>query len=158
MAVVGSAAPALQPDTPDWKRSTMFDLATLDTTDAAEKGERMEVMHPTSGAPLMNGSTAIALILAGQDSDRYRVADRKISNKRLATSRNGQRITLTSEGIEADNLQRLVACTISWQGVAWDGAEKECTPENVRAAYDRWPWMREQAEAFIGDRANFLKA
>lgn len=136
----------------------MFDLDTLDTTDAAETGERMEVAHPTSGATLMNGSTAIALILAGQDSDRYRVADRKISNKRLASSRNGQRMTLTAESIEADNLQRLVSCTIGWEGIAWGGEEKECTPENVRICYERWPFMREQAEAFIGDRSNFLKA
>jgi hypothetical protein len=136
----------------------MFDLSTLDTNDAAEAGARMEVTHPTTGAPLMNGSTAIVLILAGQDSDRYRAADRKISNKRIATGRNGQRLVLTAESIESDNLQRLVACTIGWEGVAWDGAEKDCTPENARALYERFPFMREQAETFIADRANFLKA
>ena len=135
-----------------------MDLSKLNTSDASEAGEKMEVMHPVTGAPILDGTTAVSLLLAGQDSDRYRSMDRKISNKRLATSRNGQRLQLTAEGIDADNLQRLIACTLGWTGIGWDGAAKECTPENAREAYETLPWLREQAEAFISDRANFLKA
>jgi hypothetical protein len=131
-----------------------MDLSTLDTTAVSETGAKMEVTHPVSGALLAGTS----IVLAGQDSDRYRAMDRKISNKRLAQSGNGQRLKLTAESLEADNLNKLVACTISWEGIAFGGSPKECTPENVREAYTRLPWLREQAETFIGDRANFLKA
>lgn len=136
-----------------------MDLSTLDTTTAAEAGATMDVVHPATGAPLtqQDGST-VTLTLAGQDSERFRKADRKISNKRLATSASGQRVKLTAEGIDADSLERLVACTIAWNGIGWGGADKECTPENAREAYKRLPWLREQADTFIGDRANFLKA
>lgn len=135
-----------------------MDLSNLDTTATAQAGAKMDVMHPATGTPLLQGDTALSLTLAGQDSDLFRKADRKISNRRLATSASGQRVKLTAEGIDADSLERLVACTISWHGIGWDGGDKECTPENVREAYKRLPWLREQAEAFIADRGNFLKA
>ena len=135
-----------------------MDLSTLDTSAVSETGAKMEVMHPVSGAPLLDAGTPVSIVLAGQDSDRYRASDRKISNRRLSQSRNGQRMQLTAEGIEADNLARLVACTISWTGIGWDGGSKECTPDTAREAYTRLPWLREQAESFIADRANFLKA
>lgn len=136
-----------------------MDLSTLDTSTAAEQGATMEVQHPTSGAVLTQaGGAAVSILLAGQDSERFRKADRKIANRRFASTAAGRRVTVTSESLEADNLERLVACTISWSGVGFDGADKECTPENAREAYKRLPWLREQAEAFIQDRANFLKA
>lgn len=136
-----------------------MDLDNLNTTANAEAGATMEVSHPATGAPLtQQDGSPITVTLAGQDSDRYRAADRRIANKRLAASSNGQRLKLTAEGIEADSLQRLVACTVGWNGVQWGGEPKDCTPENAREAYTRLPWLREQAEAFIADRANFLKA
>ncbi|MHB2205071.1 hypothetical protein [Methylobacterium sp. CM6257] len=136
-----------------------MDLSNLDTTATAEAGATMEVVHPATGAPLtQDGGAVVSITLAGQDSERYRKADRRIANKRLQASSNGQRVKLTAEGIESDNLERLVACTIAWNGIGWGGADKECTPENAREAYKRLPWLREQAEAFTADRANFLKA
>lgn len=136
-----------------------MDLSKLDTTAAAETGAKLEVAHPATGARLLqDDNTPVTVTLAGQDSDRFKKADRKISNRRLATSASGQRLKLTAEGIDSDSLERLVACTISWSGIGWGGGEKECTPENAREAYTKLPWLREQAEAFIGDRANFLKA
>lgn len=136
-----------------------MDLLTLDTSAASEQGEKMEVQHPATGAVLtQTDGAAVTIVLAGQDSERFKKADRKISNRRLATTAAGRRVTLTSESIEADNLERLVACTISWSGVGFGGVDKECTPDNVREVYKRLPWLREQAETFIQDRANFLKA
>lgn len=136
-----------------------MDLSTLDTTASAEAGAKMEVVHPTTGAVLLQSDgKPISVMLAGEDSDRYRKADRRISNRRLATASTGRRVRATAEGIEADRLEVLVACTISWEGIGFDGGEKECTPESAREAYKKLPWLREQADAFIVDRANFLKA
>jgi hypothetical protein len=111
------------------------------------------VDHPSFGMAIIG-----RLLEAQGLSDRYRKADRRISNRRLATASTGRRVRATAEGIEADRLEVLVACTISWEGIGFDGGEKECTPENARAAYKKLPWLREQADAFIVDRANFLKA
>ncbi|MBP2495382.1 hypothetical protein ABID82_002285 [Methylobacterium sp. PvP062] len=135
-----------------------MDLSTLETTTVAEQGAKMEVQHPVSGAVLTDTSgAALTITLAGQDSERFRKADRAITNKRLATQASGRRVALTSEGLEADSIARLVACTISWSGIEFGGSPKECTPDNVREAYKRLPWLREQVERFVEDRANFLR-
>ena len=135
-----------------------MDLSTLDTSATAEAGAAMEVVHPTTGAALLQDDGApITVTLAGEDSDRYRKAERRASNRRLATAASGRRVRATAEALESDRLDLLVACTIDWDGIGFDGGEKACTPDNVRAAYQKLPWLREQAEAFIMDRANFLK-
>lgn len=136
-----------------------MDLSTLDTVAASEQGARMEVQHPTTNEVLTQRSgEPVTITLAGQDSKRFRDAERKASNKRLATQASGRMIRMTSEGIDNDRLEALVSCTITWEGVGWDGADKEFTPANAREAYKKLPWLREQAEAFTADRANFLKA
>lgn len=136
-----------------------MDLSTLDTSATAEAGAKMEVQHPTTGAVLTStDGSAVTITLAGQDSELFRKADRKISNRRLNTTAAGQRIKLNAEGIDNDSLERLVACTISWSGVGFGGSDKECAPDNAREVYKKLPWLREQAETFISDRANFLKA
>lgn len=136
-----------------------MDLSTLDTTAVSDAGAEMEVQHPVTGAVLTDeAGNAVRVHLAGQDSDRYRKADRRITNKRLATQASGRRVQLTSESLEADQLERLVACTISWSGVGLgDQPSLPCTPETARQVYKALPWLREQAELFTSDRANFLK-
>jgi hypothetical protein len=135
-----------------------MDLSTLETTSVAEQGAAMEVQHPVTGAVLTDTSgAALTITLAGQDSERFRKAERRITNKRLASQAAGRRIALTSEGLETDAIERLVACTITWSGITLDGEAKDCTPENAREAYKRLPWLREQVERFVEDRANFLK-
>ncbi len=136
-----------------------MDLSTLDTTAVSEIGAKMEVQHPGTGAVVMQeDNKPVTITLAGQDSDLYRKADRRITDKRLKNSAGARRTVLTSEGIEADNLERLVACTIAWDGLTFEGSTPDCTPENARALYKKLFWLREQAEAFIAERANFLKA
>lgn len=134
-----------------------MDLATLDMANA-ESGAVMTVRHPVSDAVLEGtDGQAITITLAGSDSERFRKVQRASTNRRLKTqsSRRGQ---VTSEELEADSLETLAACTISWRGLVVDGEALECNAANARKAYKRLPWLKEQVDAFVGDRANFLKA
>lgn len=134
-----------------------MDLATLDMA-AADTGAVMTVRHPISDAVLEGtDGQPITITLAGSDSERFRKVQRASANRRLKTqsSRRGQ---ITSEEIEADALETLAACTIAWHGLVVDGEALECNAVNARKAYKRLPWLREQVDAFVGDRANFLKA
>jgi hypothetical protein len=136
----------------------VLDLSTLDTAKAAEQGSTLEVKHPTTGRVLADGDgRAVTLTLAGADSQRARKAERFALNRRLRQgSRRG--VGVTADELDDDALDLLSACTLAWSGFAVDGAELECNPENARRLYRQFPWLREQAQAFVDDRSNFLRA
>jgi len=125
-----------------------FDLAFLDTAAVAEQGAELALLHPGTGKAL-----GITIRLAGVDSDIYRKASRKITEKRLNRGRVGK---LDLEAVEDEGLTVMAACTLGWSGVVVDGQELPCTRDNAQAVYRRFPWIREQVDAFMGDRANFL--
>ena len=128
-----------------------FDLTSLDTNEAAEKGAVCEIMHPTENTPL-----GIKITLAGADSDIYRKTVNKSVNKRVQRLRPGQSVPFTAEEQEESGLNLLAICTLAWEGVIVEGEELPCTQENVKMVYQRFPWIKEQVDQFIGDRANFL--
>lgn len=131
-----------------------MDLSTLDTTTISEQGAVMELRHPTTGAVLMqdDGETPVSITLAGMDSTRFRRQQRINQDRRLK----GQRRGVNSEEMENDNLDLLVACFIEWSGIKWDGQLQVLTPATAKALLKRWAWAREQVDAFMGERANFL--
>ena len=128
-----------------------FDLSKLDTSGAAETGAVLEVLHPTENTPL-----GIKITLAGADSDVYRKMVNKSVNKRLQRIKPGQTIPFTAEEQEESGLNLLAVCTLSWEGVVVEGEALPCTKENAKMVYQRFPWIKEQVDQFIGDRANFL--
>lgn len=127
-----------------------MDLAQLDTTAAANEGADIELLHPTTGAPL-----GVLITVCGTDSDAYRQALRERQNKRLRNAKRGG-ATLTAEEIEAEALDLLVRCTSGWTGVELDGKPVAFTREAARDLYRRFRWIREQVDTAIEDRANFL--
>lgn len=119
----------------------------------------LTVTHPVTGLPLkMKDDVLVTLSLAGMDSDRYRAADRENTNNRLKLRASGARVKMTAEELEAEALEIIVACTVGWTGVFDDGEEVPFSAANVRTLYTKVPWLRQQADVFIHDRANFLNA
>jgi len=66
-------------------------------------------------------------------------------------------VSITADELDNDSLDLLAACTLGWSGFVVDGSELECNTENARRLYRQFPWLREQAQQYIDDRANFLK-
>ncbi len=128
-----------------------FDLSNLDTGAAAEMGAVLEVLHPIDNTPL-----GLKITLAGADSDIYRQFVNKTGNKRMQRMKPGQFRPPSAEEQEESGLSLLAACTLSWEGVVVDGQELPCSKDNAKTLYRRFPWIREQVDQFIGDRANFL--
>lgn len=131
----------------------MMDLDDFDTVAAADSGAVMQVRDPRT-----NVAGDATLTLLGEDSEksrkaRFAVADRR--NKARVAARN---LVVSAEEIDADELDVLVDCTIGFSGFSKQGAPLEFSSVNVRALYTRLPWLREQAELFRADRANFMKA
>jgi len=145
----------------------MFDLSQLDTGNAAETGVAVALLHPKTNVPL-----GIRIRVCGVDSEIYRSQVRKQQNRRTEAARRARgRVTVSAEELESDALGILVACTLGWEsdvkegdgiktvpGLPVGGELLEFTPENVRKIYANpgYGWLREQVDAEIGDRANFL--
>lgn len=136
-------------------------LAKLNTAVAAEQGAAVEILHPTTNLPL-----GITFYVRGTDSAAFRDITRKQQNRRMEASKKSRTArSLTSEELDAESIEVLVACTAGWE----EGGRNEielsdgefvcCTPDNVRRVYSDpgFSWLREQVDREVGDRSNFLK-
>ena len=129
----------------------MLDLATIDTI--ANEGAELAVLHPKTGIAL-----GAKITVCGTDSEIYQDTARKQRNKRLdRLQKTRGKAGITAEATDAEEMDLLVACTLSWADVVLDGKDLDCTPDNARALYTRFPCIKEQVDEFIGDRANFIK-
>ena len=145
----------------------MLNLSQLDTSQAAEDGVAVHLRHPKTNTPL-----GVRIFVAGVDSETYRSQIRRQQNRRMEQARRSRGLNISAEELENDALDLLVACTKGWEADIEEHGEKktvpaipfgergllDCTPENVRAIYANpgFSWLREQVDAEIGDRSNFL--
>ena len=135
----------------------MFDLPSLDTRTLASKGVRLDLVRP-DGLPVLNrAGEQVWLLLLGTDSDEFRRAQRATLVETVTDTSNQK---LTDESLDkADEraLDVLIAATVAWGGVVDTGGKPvPRTTENVRAFFKAFPSAKEQADRFVGNRANFL--
>lgn len=144
----------------------MLDLKGLRTKETATTGVKYQLRHPGTDEPMADAGKPVTITLAGQDSTQYRTALRKRSARMIAEAQGTRRrkgpseseAEVMAEQAETDTLAMIVACTLAWERIGFEEAELACTPENAAKLYTECPWIREQAEAFVADRANFLPA
>ncbi len=132
-----------------------IDLSSIDTVKGSNEGFDVQIYHPGT-----NEDLGITIHVLGKDSDEFIKVSRAQSKKRLAKMTKGgfrNTSTVPVEEIDQDAIALLAACTKSWKGVIVDGKAVECTPENVAMIYERFPWIKEQVDTAIGDRANFIQ-
>jgi len=125
-------------------------------TSSSEEGIDMPVLRPDNGEPLLqdDGKTPVTVCVAGTDSDRYRKAE--LANRTRYIRKRDK--TFRAEDIETNEMNILVGITVSWSGIVVDGETLDCTPDNIRKVYTRFKFIRDQVNAFAGERANFLPA
>ena len=137
-------------------KAKITDLSMIDTVKGANEGFAVRIYHPGT-----NEDLDITINVLGKDSDEFQKVSRSQSKKRMAKlSKGGFRATtnVPVEEIEADGIQLLAACTKSWSGIIIDGKAVECSTDNAVMVYERFPWIKEQIDTAIGDRANFIKS
>lgn len=127
-----------------------MDLKRLDTVSASNEGAELAIYAPDGE------KTDIVIRLAGVDSDVYRKASRKQRDKRLQNLQKRGKQKLTSAELDEEGIALLAACTLGWENLEENGQPLECTRENAERLYHDYPDVRQQVDAFIGDRANFL--
>lgn len=134
-----------------------MDLSRLDTRERAETGEKMTVENPATGETVKDDAgNPVTITLLGNDSTAMRRRQNDLTNEILKKGFRPK--SITAEKTEENRLETLAIATIAWSGIELDGQVLECTRENAVKLYTRLPWLRDQADAFVGDRANFIKA
>jgi len=131
-----------------------MDLASLAVS---QEGQTLELRHPIEGTVLKTDKgKPITITLVGTDSDVFRKAQRSILDRRL--NQKGK-TKLSAAELEEEAVTTLISCTLGWSGIVLDGEELAFNKDNVRKLYSRTdlPWIRDQVDEFIADRANFLK-
>lgn len=128
----------------------MADLSNFNTKTLSNDGAWMTAVSPADGLEL-----DIRIKCAGLDSAYFQSAKEKFENKRRKKLENGAGLPSAQE-LDAARLQTLSECTLAWENVEVDGKPLECNRINAAYVYRNYPWLREQVDAFIGDRRNFL--
>lgn len=141
-------------------------LASLNTAAAANEGRTMPVLHPTDRTPLKDEKgKPVTIDLLGRDSDVFVKAENAARNKAVEGIKEG--VKFSSAAADLAGAETLARATTAWSGIpkGWiDGSDDETpvphTFENAVALYSNKgvAWLRDQADKFIGDRGNFLKA
>ena len=128
------------------------DLSSLDLVAGSNDGADVDLYHPSTLDAL-----GITVRVVGKDSDIYRAESNAIQRKNIAQMKKSRKIDLDLDEMEDAATSILASCTVSWVGVELDGKELECTRDNAMMVYERFPWIREQIDVAINDRANFMK-
>jgi hypothetical protein len=130
-----------------------LDLSALDTKKGAEQGFEVQLTHPNTGTVI-----PVWIKVLGIDSDTYRATLMAQQRRRMERLRRGKRMNVTPEELEDEALDLLVTITISWRAdMTLDGKPyPEYSTSAAKSLYQRFPWIREQVDSAMADRANFL--
>ena len=127
-----------------------FDLKNADA-------QVLELTNPGTDEVLMqeDGKTPVSITLLGSDSAEFRTATRTFGNKKLQQKKPGKQ---TIEEMEQVTCRILAQVTIAWSGLEHDGQELVCDTKTAEWLYTEFPWIREQVDGFVNERANFLRS
>lgn len=93
----------------------------------------------------------ITIKVAGSHSRYYRQVEADQRKRRLKPKQ------LTAGAIYDDNMEKILACTLDWTGIALDAdTPVACTRENARVLYTECPWVYEQVFEAVHDHARFF--
>lgn len=137
-----------------------FDLPEVDTLAGSKAGVFMAIQKLDGSGPLLNEKRQPrGLLLLGSDSPVYEAKVREIGLRRIAAQ---SKVPAPSreellEAADRNALELLVTATVGWRNITDSkGQEVSFSPAGAEALYSKFPAVKDQAEAFIRDRINFL--
>lgn len=141
-------------------------LASLNFAEAANEGRPMTVLHPIDRTALLDADKKpVTISLLGRDSDAFVTAENAARNRSVEQLTSGAKFSAAASDEETADI--LAKITTGWSGVVqgWIDNTDDNTPAKFSTAAAKklyqnrgLRWVRDQADKFIGDRANFLKA
>ncbi len=132
-----------------------FDLENFDLAAMADGGAELVLKNPHDGGPLLVAGAPVTISLIGADSEERRKAERALLDRNLKKRQGG---TFSADDIDDAAIEILTACTKGWTNMRMGGETLAFAPKNAKMVYGRFRWIREQVEAFVNERQNFMKA
>ena len=117
-------------------------LSSLYTTDLHADGAELEILDGE------DKPTGLFITVMGVDSQVFRDHAKKQQKAYIESLRSKK--DFDDEDMSIDGM---VAATIGWSGTS-----EEFSPELCRELYTKAPYVKDQVDRFIADRANFTKA
>ncbi len=130
------------------------DLSALDSVEAANNGVEVELYSPRDGSDL-----GIKIFVLGRDSDKFRDKTNAQNRARVQKMQKGgfRPGNAPVDSVEKDGIELLAACTTGWENMLVEGTVVPFSEKEAIRIYTRFPWIKEQVDAAIGDRALFMK-
>lgn len=100
----------------------------------------------------------IGVYIVGADSEVYKKRRRQIVDRRLEVAQKKKQVKLSAAEIEDETKQTLVACVTGVKNIKYKGETLEFSHANVFKLITALPWIEEQIDEAIVDRAHFMKA
>jgi hypothetical protein len=123
-----------------------FDISTLPDLNIESE---MQVLD-AEGVPM----EGCFITLGSIDHEAYRTELQKIQKVQLTQAANNR--IPTPKELEANAIRLHAVVTRSWRGFRDGDKEWPCNAENAAMLYRRAPYINEQVDRYIKDRANFL--
>jgi hypothetical protein len=141
-------------DKPNNPRKLDMDISTIGKT---KETSELTLYNPINSEVLTNeDGTDMTITLHGPYSSKYKAISHAQQNRRLQKAqRTGGKLNLTAQEIEASALDLLVKSVERWN-ITLGGSNPECTEVKVKEVFTEYPWIREQADAGLGDAQAFL--
>ena len=110
----------------------------------------LDLVHPIDKTPLKkDDGDPMSITLYGAETNAYKKKMHELRRKFLLSK------DATFEDGEEFALEMLVAVTANWD-IQLDGKNPKCVEKAIRDLYTAQPWIRDQVDVFVHDRANFL--
>ncbi len=136
-----------------------MDLTSLDFSGAAEAGAVLALRSPIDSSVLLDAEgNEMTLTLLGKDAPSYQKVISKLSNARLERAKQARKMVFASaEEVLTEEVELLANVTTAWN-ITLDKESPVFSVAEARKFYRRFEWARQQANAFIEDRSNFLNS
>lgn len=125
-----------------------LDINAMPSSKTAEEGFDLE-LKDAQGKP-----SGAFIRVRGADSASFRACQREIQRRRVDHAR--ANLKLLPERLEEDELDLLTGATVGWRGLEENGAPIDFSEARARELYRQVPAIKEQVDAAIHNRANFL--
>lgn len=132
-----------------------MDLKQLDLTQAADQGATVELYHPVTQEVLTHKDKPVTVTVLGADSTVFKSELKARTRKALGQNKKSKP---DLDKAERENAELLAKCTQSWYGIEEDGKRLDCTFENAVRVYLTYPWLAQQVDEAIANRANFMQS
>lgn len=133
-----------------------MDITKYNVEKMAEQGAWLDLEHPATGDVIGTEDKPVRIKLLGTDSKAWRNKNREFQRKRIAKLKRNKSRDIDYSASEEETSDMLAACTIGWEGIEENGEAMEFSQETAERLYLEMGWIREQVDAFVGDRANFF--